>query len=628
MGYLRIQLSSNKHITVSGALIVLALSCLLQISLIFALPIFAVLMFTLIGTFLLSDNITLDKRLVFSFVLNFAAVTFILLILGIKRIKTFSDEHDSFVFLTILNIIVSTSAFIVQKKKNIVEISFKESKNYLAGSLFFIPFVVLAWFRNDSNRNSWALVGWDHSGQHLAQIIDLNSRGSFFYEQETTLYPRAIHSYIAQFNALRLSPDSLPEKKLNNAFEMLIAFDWIGSILALVLLLLIFKELSEKLKFSRTKVIVGSLLIGWIYSSDQFLLWPLIYGWSSSLVVAWLCLAAVYGHIIIESTRTKFLFLCLIGYLVVHSWTLVFPFILTLQFAAMIQIYRDRKASKLRKSFVMVSLGIFLEATAILPVVFATIGVYNSASSFSAKNFVPEFFQPLLFVIIISSVILFFKLHTVSLLRSRIYIAAVLINIATVYVFAIMIDSPLNQLYYYPAKLLWNYLLLLVPFVAIFLLYSLKNIAFEKHGTIMIFTSCIILFSISLFSAKNSWNSFANTKLIKSSDYLLYPTANKKILQESGLLNYPGPIVIWNKDGYDPISAYWVILSGHPTISPFDANDSISKTVCQFFSDNPNTTLVSRNLVALSEIRNTCQFTGRSLVFNSENLTFQELENQ
>jgi hypothetical protein len=263
-----------------------------------SVPVLALILLLVLNSYLFTFQTSFISRLTLSFLTVFGFFVTILLVFGILGLNTLSNQKGATVFVSFLNLAITYLAIIRTRHKKINFVFNLREQTYLSGFIFFLSFFFLAWFRHYENRNLWAFIGWDRSGQHLAQIIDLNAKGIFYYEFPETLYPRAIHSVLAQFNALTITPSISPQQRINQAFELLIWAEWLGAFLTLLLLLLIFRQIAAKLKIRPFSLTCGSLLIGWIYSSDQFLLVPFYHGWSASIAGAWLCLLAAWVFLV------------------------------------------------------------------------------------------------------------------------------------------------------------------------------------------------------------------------------------------------------------------------------------------------------------------------------------------
>jgi hypothetical protein len=586
-----------------------------------SVPILALILLLVLGTYVFTFQTSFVSRLLLSFVTIFGSFVSILLVFGILGLNTLSNQKIATIFISTLSLALTFLATIRTKQKKInFALNFK-GQTYLSGFIFLLPFLFLAWFRPYENRNLWAYIGWDRSGQHLAQVLDLNAKGTFYYEFPGTLYPRAMHSVLAQFNALTITPTVSPQQRINQAFGLLIWVEWLGAILTLLLLLLIFQHIAIKLKIRPFSIACGSLLIGWIYSSDQFLLVPFNHGWSASIVGAWLCLLAAWGFLVFKENSYKFIFLSAISMLTAHTWTLVLPFVGVLQFFVLVQ-FLGSKIGFSRKKLVLILFTIFAEILALLPLVLVTFSEFANTDSFNAKNYVPLFYLPLQIVLIISSILIVNRLRHNDNQSSYLLIWAVSLGIVSTYLFAVSIESPLIKLYYYPAKLLWTYLLLLVPFCVVSIVYFSRKILNFLDSTNRIAAGFLILslFGATAYSAKFSWVTFSGNNLVNSTlgSSLVFPYENKVLLQNLDILNKNRSIVIWNADGFDYVNSYWLILSGHPTISPFDANDQNYQQLCQFLRDRKDTLLVGRDREVLLFVREECEFVGEVLFYNKD----------
>jgi hypothetical protein len=586
-----------------------------------SIPILAIMLLLFLGSFVFTFQASFVSRLLLSFVTVFGSFVSILLFFGVLGLNTLSDQKVATVFISTFSLVITFLAIIRTKQKKVdFVLDFKE-QGYLSGFIFLLPFFSLAWFRPYEERNLWAYIGWDRSGQHLAQIIDLNARGAFYYEFPGTLYPRAMHSFLAQFNALTLTPSISPQQRVNQTFEILIWCEWLGAILTLLLLLLIFRQLAIKLKVPAFFQICGSLVIGWIYCSDQFLLVPFLHGWSASIVGAWLCLLAAWGFLEIQTPLYKFMFLSAIGMLTAHTWTLVLPFVGFLQVVVLIQILLS-KSQVDRRKLIWVTLTIFAEVLSVLPLALATFNEYANTTAFNAENYVPIFFLPLQIALMICSIVIANRLRLYDKQGSYLYFWAVSLGLASTYLFAVSIDSPLIQLYYYPAKLLWTYLLLLVPICVVSIVYFLRNFLgnLNSKNKVAIGFLLFTLIGTSFYSAKFSWVTFSSKYLIDSTlgNSLVFPAENKMLLQNLEILNRKGSIVIWNADGFDYVHSYWLILSGHPTISPFNANNQNYPQLCQYLMDRKDTLLVGRDREVLLLIGERCKFVGEIQFYDKD----------
>lgn len=586
-----------------------------------SIPILALILLLILGSFVFTFQTSFVSRLLLSFVTVFGSFVSILLFFGVLSLNTLSDQKVATIFISTFSLVITILAIIRTKQKKIdFALNFKE-QIYLSGLIFLLPFFGLAWFRPDEERNLWAFIGWDRSGQHLAQIIDLNAKGTFYYEFPGTLYPRAMHSVLAQFNALRLTPSITPQQRVNQTFEILIWCEWLGAILTLLLLLLIFRQLAVKLKVSAFFQTCGSLLIGWIYCSDQFLLVPLQYGWSASIVGAYLCLLAAWGFLEIQKSLYKFMFLSAIGMLTAHTWTLVLPFVGFLQIVVLIQFLLS-KSELDRRKLLWMTLTIFAEVLSVLPLALVTFNEYANPTAFNAQNYVPIFFLPLQIALMIFSILIANRLRLIDKQGSYLYFWAVSLGLASTYLFAVRIESPLIQLYYYPAKILWTYLLLLVPICIVSIVYFLQKLLgkLNSNNKVMIGILLLALIGASSYSAKFSWVAFSSKNLLNSTlgNSMVFPAENKMLLQNLEILDKKGSIVIWNADGFDYVNSYWLILSGHPTISPFDANSQNYQQLCQYLMDREDTLLVGRDREVLLLVRERCEFVGEIQFYDKD----------
>ena len=365
----------------------------------------------------------------------------------------------------------------------------------------------------------------------------------------------------------------------------------------------------------------GSLLIGWIYSSDQFLLVPFYHGWSASIAGAWLCLLAAWVFLVTKEASGKFILLSIVSVLTAHTWTLVLPFVGMLQILALIQFFRSRLEFS-RKKLVLILLTILVEILTILPLALITFNEYANPTAFNAENFVPVFFLPLQISLIIFSILIGKRLRLHDNQGSYLYFWAASIGIVSTYIFAIRIESPLIQLYYYPAKLLWTYLLLLVPISIASLLYFTRRllVMLEANSKLAMGFLLIALFSATTYSAQFSWATFSSKNYLNSSmgNSFIYPSENKILLQGLEILNKEGSVVIWNADGFDYVNSYWLILSGHLTVSPFVANEQNYPQLCQYLRDHRDTLLVGRDRKVLLLIRERCEFVGEVLFYDTD----------
>ena len=603
-------------LTVQRSIIIVSL--LIELFYLFSLPFYAVLGLIVLGTFIFTSFTSLASRILFSFFLLFSSTVEILLILGLFRIQTMASRQSALIFLTCINIAVTIFSFRAAKNMTIKFNLKNIIPDYLFGFIFFIIFFISANFRPSRSRNLWAFAGWDHSGQHLAQIVDLNIKGSLYYDAlNGTLYPRAIHAFIAQFNALLFTIHISPQTRLNSAFNILVLMDWLGSGLTLLLLLVIYKYIVDSFHTSRLTLVIGSLLVGWVYSSDQFLLLPMHFGWSASIAGVWVVLYGIYGFLCVTNIYARVLLLSLTSVLIINTWTLLFPLVFLLQLFALKKIIVKKSRLSILKRSAFLVFCLTLELVGSVPLILQTFGKYANTSSFAAKDYVPTFFLLLEIGILWGTGIFLWKLRHRNQKEIRFYVLVVLGFILVTYGFALVINSPLLDLYYYPAKLLWTLLLLLIPvcIVAFILPINkyLKNFSFK--GT-SLFILSVLLFS-TCFSSQLSWCDFTNTNIFKNANFRAYPIEDKEILQNISLLNHVGPVVIWNDDRFDYVNSYWLVLSGHLTISPFDANNEDKTKLCFFLSANPNTFLISRKLEQLNQIESNCKFRGQSFLFKS-----------
>ena len=94
--------------------LIVVLSIMFELALLRNEPILAIILITASGTFLISRELAITSRIVFSFILNFSLLTLLLLLLGFIRFETLNSGFRANILLSLVNIFYLLTAILVE----------------------------------------------------------------------------------------------------------------------------------------------------------------------------------------------------------------------------------------------------------------------------------------------------------------------------------------------------------------------------------------------------------------------------------------------------------------------------------------------------------------------------------
>lgn len=533
----------------------------------------------------------------------------VLLVLGKIDLTTLNNYDHQKIFLAISNFFIFVVYLLLSPgRQNRVTRFHKET---IYGLCWLLPFIALTLMQENGFRNRWLYAGWDASGQHLAQVVGLLKEGRLIYNSaEGFIYPRAIHSVLAHLISLSDISNTPNSQILNSAMTMLLYGFWTFTALSLLALIRIAIFLANRFSFSNSEMLLCINLIGFVFVSDQFLPWSLFNGWLASLFNAFLTLVVVLLNLEENSAKRRMFMNSTLLILIINTWPIYALFVGIFLCRDMYTLLKHRSLNYLN----YVLLNLIYVGLLTWPLLSETVKDYGSINSFNHRDFVPTFFWPLEVAILVGLLVLRFGSKSFKKAKIVFDFMAVTGFIIFPYFFAIYIQSPLYNMYYFPAKILWNSMLVALPFAIIGGLTFMAKLLNIKRSTFLNRVVVIVLILLLPISSGHGFGAFDSNLGRHEIRSKLIPRIDLEFLKSGEFLNNPGSKVVWNGDRYDFLFSYWLILSGNKTISPFVANQKDIISMCNFIKNNDNVYFFSRNIRYINYVEKNCLAKGLQMI--------------
>jgi len=525
---------------------------------------------------------------------------FLQLILGFFRIQYYSNSY----ILIIISLLSHTLFFYFIHLRS--QGQFRSVKNLKLLIISSLPYMVLIIYNlslNKYERFRWALSGWDHIGQHVAQITFLKSIGYFNYDVTAepdsgnitfyNMYPRALHSVIMFYLSMRENNNT--SNFIADAFIYLSIFELIIIFLIILNLLgIVIHFFNLKQDYFRPVFLtIASFLVGVFALHDLFLNWFLRFGWSNSLFTAFVISSILLIYHTNEKHFIDLITILLLNIILVHIWPyfIVFIFLNLTLF-----MYKYRKRFGLPKLL----LTFFVFLVAIWQIIFFTIKYYLDESSVSSNAYTPGI-SNFVVIFLILSFIFYISLCNFNHFFPMLPYFFLIVNFLVIY----LIDgSSFQDLNYVASKFLQVVLLIAIPFLCVFIMLIGKKISSFLFIPLLI----VLIVTIFVNSRQGIMQLIGKENLFGST--ITLPSIEKvKFLMNFEFDNFSEEkIVFWNEDGFDYSNSYWFIIGGVESIDPVSAHNVDRNTLCEFTNDDKKTLIFSTNSNFIQEFSDTCKF--------------------
>ena len=532
--------------------------------------------------------------------LLFGTLIILQLILGFFRISYYTN---SYILIMISLLSHSLFFYFIHSRSQGVFRSAKNLKLLIISSLPYMVMVVYNLSLNKYERFRWALSGWDHIGQHVAQITFLKGIGYFNYDVTVdpesgnitfyNMYPRALHSIMMFYLSMRRNNNT--SIFIADAFVYLSIFELILIFLIIINMLGILIHLFNlKQNYIRPIfLIVGSSLVGIFALHDLFLNWFLRFGWSNSLFTAFIISSILLIYHTTEKHLIDLITILLLNIILVHTWPyfIVFVFLNLLFF-----MYKYRMRFGLPKLLLM----LFVFFAAIGQIIFFTIKFFLNKSSVSSNAYTPGISNIVVIFLLLSFIFYIFICNFNQFYTILPYFFLI-VNFLIIYRID---DSRFQDLNYVASKFLQVVLLIAIPFLCILLMYIGNRIS----GFLFIPLLVLLMVIIFVNSRQGIMQLIGRENLMGSTISL--PSSEKvKFLMNFKFDKFSEEkIVFWNEDGFDYSNSYWFIIGGIESIDPVSANNIDRNTLCEFTNDEKKTLIFSTKSSFIQEFRDTCKF--------------------
>jgi hypothetical protein len=546
------------------------------------------------------------KTITQSIALLFGTLIFSQLILGIFQVSYYSNY---FILITISFLSHSLFFYYVNKCTRGVFRSTLDLKLLIITSLPYLILIIYNLSLSRYDRLRWALSGWDHIGQHVAQITVLKSVDYFNYDVNidptsgniaSNMYPRALHSVIMFYLSIRRDKNTV--SFISDAFAYLSYFELILIFLITLNLLGTLGYLySLKPNYVRPwNIFLGSFLIGIIVLHDLFLSWFLAFGWSNSLFAAFI----ISAILLIYQTSQKHLFdllaILLLNIMLVHTWPYFILFVfLNLTFF----LYKFRDRFGLTRLF-FILLVFFVP---LYQIFFYTIKYFLSKSAVAHNNYTPGI-SSFVIIFLLGSFIFYLFICNFNHLSSILPYFFLLINFLLIYTID---DSRFKDLNYVASKFLQILLVISIPFFILFILYFGKKI-----GNLLFIPLLVVLVITSFTNSRQGVMQLIGKENMMGSIISLPSKEQVKFLMNFDFAKFlDKKVVFWNENGYDYSNSHWFMIGGIETINPVSANNVDRNTLCDFTSDDKKTLIISTKPTFIQEFKDFCKFNYEILMF-------------